>query len=462
MGVEGLDKIFNPKRVAVIGASNREGSVGFRLFHNLIGVGFRGVVYPVNPFSQSVQGVTAYPNIKKIPWQIDLAIIATPAHIVPQIVEECGEAGVTGIIIVSSGFAEAGPRGKTLEKEILKLKRRFGMRIVGPNCLGVMRPSIRLNATFANRMAKPGRIAFISQSGALCLSVLDWATYANVGFSAIVSLGGMIDVDLADLIDYFGTDPETRSIVLFIEFIRKPRKFMSASRRFAGSKPIIVVKAGKTREGMKAAASHTAAIAGEDALYDALFSRAGIVRVESIQDMTVCAKALRLPPLRGNRLVAISLSGGFSVILGDLCDKLGFECPELPRQLLDRIEAYRRGGVIRMSNPMDFGDVHDVRGLVFALEQCLALDFIDGIVLCHMLEPEMLRMLRGAGGSPEDLLTFFAGLCASTDKPIALSFFGRREQIEGLKRMPVFPVFNDPMESVRAMRMLLDRGRAGR
>ena len=159
MGIEGLDKIFNPKRIAVIGASNREGSVGFKLFHNLIGIGFRGFVYPVNPFSPSIQGVTAYLSVRKIPWQIDLAIIATSAHIVPEIVEECGENGVTGIIIVSSGFGEAGPHGKALENEILKLKRRYGLRIIGPNCLGVMRPSIRLNATFANKMAKKGHIA---------------------------------------------------------------------------------------------------------------------------------------------------------------------------------------------------------------------------------------------------------------------------------------------------------------
>ena len=212
----------------------------------------------------------------------------------------------------------------------------------------------------------------------------------------------------------------------------------------------------------KIAMSHTAALFNDDRIVDGAFRQSGISRVESIHEMTVCAKALQLPPLRGNRLVAISLSGGFSVILGDTCERLGFECPDLPRQLLDRIESYRRGGVIRMSNPMDFGDVHDVRGLVFALEQCLALDFIDGIVLCHMYEPEMMRMFRGGVGTPEQILTFFERLCASSGKPIALSFFGRREQVEELQRTGVFPVFNDPMESVRAMRMLLEHGRSAR
>jgi acetyltransferase len=220
-----------------------------------------------------------------------------------------------------------------------------------------------------------------------------------------------------------------------------------------------VFKANVSTTASRIAMSHTAALFNNDRIVEGAFQQSGVVRVESIHEMTVCAKALELPPLRGNRLVAISLSGGFSVILGDMCEKLGFECPELPRQLLDQIEGYRRGGVIRMSNPMDFGDVHDVRGLVFTLEQCLALDFIDGIVLCHMYEPEMMQMLRGEVGKPEQILTFFERLCADSGKPIALSFFGRREKVEELQRTGLFPVFNDAMESVRAMRMLLERGK---
>ncbi|MEM2557497.1 MAG: CoA-binding protein, partial [Candidatus Bathyarchaeia archaeon] len=338
MGIEGLDKIFNPKRIAVIGASNREGSVGFRLFNNLIGVGFKGFVYPVNPFSQSVQGVMAYPSIKKIPWKIDLAIIATPAHVVPQIVEECGESGITGIIIVSSGFRETGPEGKALEDEILRLKAKYGLRIIGPNCLGIMRPSIRLNATFANRMAKPGNIAFISQSGALCASVLDWAAHANVGFSAVVSLGGTIDVDFADLIDYFGMDPETRSMILFVEFIGDPKKFMSASRRFAGTKPIIVIKAGKSAEGMRAAASHTGALAGEDILYNALFTRAGVVRVENIADLFSCSEILATQPLpKGPNLAIITNAGGPGVMATDALVSRGGKLARLSAETIESL-----------------------------------------------------------------------------------------------------------------------------
>ncbi len=216
LGVENLDKLFNPKRIAVIGASDREGSVGAKLLRNLIGVGYKGAVYPVNPFRPTVQGITAYPTIERIPRKVDLAIIATPAHTVPQIVEECGRAGVSGLIIISAGFKEAGEEGKSFEKQILEIKNRYNMRIIGPNCLGIIRPSIKLNATFANKAANPGKIAFISQSAALCTSVLDWASEANVGFSAVVSVGSMLDVDFGDLIDYFVTDHKTKSIVLYI------------------------------------------------------------------------------------------------------------------------------------------------------------------------------------------------------------------------------------------------------
>ena len=243
MGTENLEKIFNPKRVAIVGASDQKNSLGARLLKNMVGVGYGGVVYPVNPFRPTVQGITAYPSVTKIPWQADLAIVATPAHTVPQIVEECGKAGVRGVVIISAGFKETGDKGEALEKQILEHKNQYNMRIIGPNSFGVMRPGIKLNATFSNKAALPGRIAFISQSAALCASGLDLASEAYMGFSSVVSTGSMIDVDLGDLIDYFGTDPQTRSIVLYIESIKNARKFMSAARGFARAKPIVVVKA---------------------------------------------------------------------------------------------------------------------------------------------------------------------------------------------------------------------------
>ncbi len=318
MGVENFDKLFNPRRIAVIGASDKENSVGAKLLRNLVGVGYKGAIYPVNPFNPTVQGITAYPTIERVPRLVNLAIVATPAHTVPQIVEECGRAGVLGLVIISAGFKEAGEEGEKLEKQVLYLKNQYNMRIIGPNSLGMMRPSIKLNATFANKAANPGKIAFISQSAALCASVLDWASEAHVGFSAIVSVGSMLDVDFGDLIDYFGTDPKTKSIVLYIESVKNARKFMSAARGFARAKPIVVVKAGRFGESAEAAICHTGALCGEDAVYDAAFRRAGIVRVEASSDLLNCAETLAMQPNpKGPNLTIITNAGGPGIMATD-------------------------------------------------------------------------------------------------------------------------------------------------
>ncbi|MBT8190390.1 MAG: CoA-binding protein, partial [Bacteroidia bacterium] len=223
-----LKQIFEPKTVAVIGASNNEGSVGYALIKNMIGSGFKGTVYPINFKNKSIYGVRSYAKLADTRDDIDLAIIATPSHTVPDLVKECGEYGVGGIVIISAGFMEVGEEGHKLTDTILGYARKYKMRIIGPNCLGFIKPSIKLNASFANKMALPGKIAFISQSGALCTAILDWSVAKNVGFSYFVSIGSMIDVGFADLIDYFGNDPGTSSIVIYMESLTHTRKFMSA------------------------------------------------------------------------------------------------------------------------------------------------------------------------------------------------------------------------------------------
>jgi len=415
--------------------------VGHKLLNNLIGVGFKGFIYPVNPFSPSVQGLTAYPSIKKIPWQVDLAIIATPAHVVPQIVEECGEAGVKGVIIVSSGFGEAGSEGKALEEQILKLKNKYDMRIIGPNCLGIMHPSVRLNATFAYKMAKPGSIAFASQSGALCASVLDWASQANVGFSYFVSVGSMIDVDFADLIDYFGSDPETRSIVLFIESIRNARKFMSAARRFAGTKPIIVIKAGRTEEGMRAAASHTGAIVGEDVIYDAAFKRVGIVRVESISDLFNCAEILAGQPIpRGPRLLIITNAGGPAVMATDFLVSRGGSLASLSeetRKLLD--------GVLppywSRSNPVDVCEDATAERFRRVFDICFKEREADGFLVIYTP--------IGAAG-PSETAEILVEASRTVDKPLLTSWLGEEDVAEArnILRRSGIPTYSTPEEAI--------------
>ena len=318
MGIENLNRIFNPKRIAVIGASDREGAIGAKIFSNLTRAGYQGEVFPVNPFRQTVQGIPAYPSISKIPCEIDLVVIVTPAHTVPQVVEECGKAGVAGVVIISAGLRETCNAGASLEKQLLEHQKKYPMRIIGPNSLGVIRPKINLYATFADKQVQPGKIAFISQSAALCASALDWASEAQVGFSAVVSTGSILDVDLGDLIDYFGIDAQTRSIVLYVESIDDGRKFISAARCSARTKPIMLVKAGRFKESIEAALSHSGSLGGEDAVYDAAFRRAGIVRVEAIKDLFDCAEALAMQPNPTNpNLTIITNAGGPAIMATD-------------------------------------------------------------------------------------------------------------------------------------------------
>jgi acetyltransferase len=266
-----LDVFFHPKNIAVIGATEGPHSVGRSILTNLKDAPFPGAIYPVNPRHNKLLGLRCYRDIANVPEPVDLAVIATPAATVPGVIRECAGAGVPAAIIISAGFREIGERGAALENEILAEARRGGMRIVGPNCLGLMSPHRMLNATFASTMARPGHLGFISQSGALCTAILDWSRREMVGFSAFVSVGSMLDVGWGDLIQYLGDDPKTRSIVLYMESVGDARSFLSAAREVALSKPIIAIKPGRTPAASKAAASHTGALTGQDDVLDALF-----------------------------------------------------------------------------------------------------------------------------------------------------------------------------------------------
>lgn len=313
-----LDDIFTPNSVAVIGATEREGSLGRTIVWNLMTNSFGGTIFPVNPKRSSVLGIKAYPNIKDIPEKVDLAVIVTPAKTVPGIVKECVDAGVKGAIIISAGFKEIGEEGAALEEEIMKEARRGKMRIIGPNCLGVMNPISGLNATFANAMANPGSVGFISQSGALCTAILDWSLRENVGFSAFVSIGSMLDVGWGDLIYYLGDDPRTKSIVLYMETVGDARSFLSAAREVALTKPIIVIKPGRTEAAAKAAASHTGSLTGSDEVLAAAFRRCGVLRVSAIEDVFNMAEVLaKQPRPRGPRLTIITNAGGPGVLATD-------------------------------------------------------------------------------------------------------------------------------------------------
>ena len=313
-----LEVMFKPRSVAVIGATDRQGSVGRTILWNLISTSFGGTIFPVNPKYHSILGIKAYPNVAAIPDEVDLAVIVTPAKTVPDLIQQCADKGVRAAIIISAGFKETGPEGVALEEKILKIARKSGMRIVGPNVLGVMNPITGLNATFAGTMARPGSVGFISQSGALLTAILDWSFHENVGFSAFVSVGSMLDVGWGDLIHYLGDDPNTRSIVIYMESIGDARSFLSAAREVALTKPIIVIKPGRTEEAAKAAASHTGSLTGGDEVLAAAFRRSGVLRVDSISDLFSMAEVLsKQPRPRGPRLTIVTNAGGPGVLATD-------------------------------------------------------------------------------------------------------------------------------------------------
>src|SRR5919108_4212332 len=317
-GRQALDAIFAPKSVAVIGATETSGSVGRTIVWNLISSTLGGTIYPVNPKRRSILGIKAYPSLSAVPEVVDLIVVVTPAATIPKIIKEAVDIGVKSAIIISAGFKETGPEGVELERQILEHARRGNMRIIGPNCLGVMSPLSGLNATFATTVARPGSVGFISQSGALCTAILDWSLKENVGFSSFVSIGSMLDVDWSDLIYYLGDDPDTKSIVIYMETIGNARAFLSAAREVALTKPIIVIKPGRTEGAAKAAASHTGSLTGSDEVLEVAFRRSGVLRVNSIAELFYMAEVLgKQPRPQGRSLTILTNAGGPGVLATD-------------------------------------------------------------------------------------------------------------------------------------------------
>jgi acetyltransferase len=330
-----LNAIFSPKNVAVIGATESIGTVGRTLLWNIMSSPFGGAVFPVNPKRSSVLGIKAYPSITAVPEKVDLAVIVTPAPVIPGIIKECVSVGIKGAIVISAGFKETGPAGAELERQIMVEARKGNMRIIGPNCLGVMNPLSGLNATFATTIARPGSVGFISQSGALCTAVLDWSLKESVGFSSFVSVGSMIDVGWGDLIYYLGDDPRTNSIVIYMETIGDARAFMSAAREVALTKPIIVIKPGRTAGAAKAAASHTGSLTGSDEVLEIAFRRSGVLRVNQIAELFYMAEVLaKQPRPQGKRLTILTNAGGPGVLATDELIGSGGELAELSEETM--------------------------------------------------------------------------------------------------------------------------------
>jgi acetyltransferase len=416
MSARNLEKLFSPRRIAIVGAGNERASVGHIVLRNLVDEGFEGVVYPVNPGRESVHGIQAYASVADTPAPPDLAVVCTPAASVPEVVRGCGEAGVPALAVLSAGFRESGDAGAALERDVAREAARFnGMRILGPNCLGLMVPHLGLNASFSATMPADGHVAFLTQSGALATSVVDWATAEGVGFSQVVSLGNMLDVDLGDLIDHIARDQRTRSLVLYVESVTNARKFMSAARAFALSKPIVAYKGGRFPASAEAAVSHTGAIAGGDAVYDAAFERAGIVRVGRIADVFATAELLaRVRVPSGARLAIVTNAGGPGVMAADALLARGGTLAELStetRATLDELLPPSASA----ANPVDVLGDADPRRFREAVEAVLADRGADAVLV--ILTPQAMTDPTGAAEA-------VAGTRGTAGKPLLAAWMG--------------------------------------
>jgi acetyltransferase len=410
-----LDAIFQPRSVAVVGATESPGKVGRTLLANLISSPFGGTVFPVNPTRASVLGVKAYPDLRAVPDPVELAVIVTPAPTVPGIIEECVELGVRGAIIISAGFKETGSEGAALEARILETAREGGLRIIGPNCLGVMNPLNGFNATFAAGIARPGSVGFVSQSGALITAVLDWAEREQTGFSSVVSLGSMLDVGWGDVIYYLGDDPRTKSIVIYMETIGDARAFLSAAREVALTKPIIVIKPGRTEAAAKAAASHTGSLAGSDDVLEAAFRRAGVLRVDSIAQLFGMAEVLAQQPRpKGKRLTILTNAGGPGVLATDALIGGGGELAPLPDETMAKLDDLLPAAWSH-NNPIDI--LGDAPPALYrsAVEIAAANPESDGMLV--ILTPQDMT---DPTGSAEQL----AGVAHGTGGPVLASWMG--------------------------------------
>src|ERR1700684_3701942 len=439
----GLDKMVVPDSVAVMGATARPGTVGRTVLSNLIESRFRSKVYAVNPNHSEVLGLKAYKSISHVPEQVDLALVVTPALTVAHVIRECADAGVKAAVVISAGFRERGPEGAALEHQIQQQLHRGAMRLIGPNCLGIMNPAIGLNATFAQSNARQGNVAFLSQSGALLTAILGWSIQEQVGFSALVSTGSMMDVGWGDLIDYFGDDPNTQSILIYMESVGDARSFLSAAREVSLSKPIIVIKAGRSEAASRAAASHTGALTGSDEVLDAAFRRCGVLRVHNIADLFYMAETLSKQPLpRGPRLTIVTNAGGPAVLATDALVANGGQLAMLSEESLGSLDQFLPRHWSH-NNPIDILGDSDSERYAKALEIASQDPNSDGLLV--ILAPQGMT---DAFAVAERLQPY----ALASGKPLLASWMGGMSVAAGEKVLNTasIPTFSFPDTAARA------------
>ena len=444
-----LEAFFNPRSVAVIGASRSKEKLGHGVLANLIEYGYPGQIYPINPKADEILGLKCYPSVLDVPGPIDLAIVVIPAQFVAAVLEECGQKGVKGVVIISAGFREAGREGVKRERKIVDIAKRYKMRLVGPNCLGIIDTVCPLNASFAAGMPPKGTIAFMSQSGALCTAILDWALAAGIGFSHFVSLGNKADVAEVDLLEAWENDPHSNVILTYIEGLPAGRKFMEVARRVTRRIPVIAVKAGTTSAGSRAVSSHTGSLAGSERAYEAAFRQSGVLRAESIQHLFDYSLAFAYQPvLRGKRIAIVTNAGGPGVMATDALEREGLSLASLSRDTIEFLRTHLPPAA-NIYNPVDvLGDaLADRYGL--ALEAVLKDKNVDGVIV--ILTPQVMTEI-------EETARLVGEIAARYDKPVLGCFMGEAKGSAGIKilnehKIPNYPF---PERAVGAMRAMMD------
>lgn len=456
MKKQNLEKLFSPKNIAVIGASNKEGSVGFSIIKNLYEENFRGEIFPINIRTQEIFGKICNNSITEIKYPIDLVIIATPAVTVPQILEDCGRLEIPAALILSAGFKEIGAKGKVLYSRIKQIGEQYDIRIIGPNCIGFINGMEGINASFLSRPVLPGNIAFISQSGAICASIIDWAYDQGVGFRYFVSMGSMIDVDFADLIDYFGNDDKTDCILIYMETLDDAQKFLSAARAFSMSKPIVVLKAGKSEAGAKAALSHTGSLAGNDAVFDAAFKKSGIIRVNKINQLFDCAQAFSMQPFpKGKQLTIVTNAGGPGILATDHLVQMNGRITPLTKNTLQKLNTILSKNWSH-NNPVDVLGDADAGTFARAVDICLKAKESDA-VLAMFVTQDVTSPTQAA----QELISIIEKLPADKSenkKPILACWLGEQDVQVGrdLLEKAGIPQFRYPEDAIDAFLKMHD------
>ncbi len=441
--------MFNPRHIAVVGASENKGTIGHALMKNLMDGGFAGTLLPVNPKYKTIHGYDCVKSVCDLKPGVDLAIIATPIHTAIGIVTDCVEKKVRGAIIISAGGREVGAQGRQIEDQIQKIAYTGGLRILGPNCMGLIRPGKHLNAGFASDMPFAGNLAFVSQSGAICGAILDMAAKEHMGFSHFVSIGSMLDIDFGDMIDYLGNDPTAKSILLYIENLTHVRKFMSAARAVSRIKPIIVLKSGQSPAGAKAAASHTGAMAGEDAVYDAAFKRAGIVRVASIEELFDCAELMaKQPRPRGPRLAILTNGGGPGVMAVDTLAKYGKAPEPLDPQTIKALDTFLPSFWSR-GNPIDILGDATANRFGKALSVCFNAENMDGVLV--ILAPQAIT-------DPFPVAKMLTTAVSGRGYPVFACWMGGKSVEKAIKVLNEagIPTYDTPERAVRAFLYMVE------